>query len=112
MDLCSVWWQVPGELLDLSFGVFCTGDWVGVTSMGLGRWLTRCFLEVCRVESLHRDGFGIELLECGHHVHGVLLLDWECCLDGMPLLDWEHCRPGVSLLECGHPMHGVKLLEP
>ena len=38
--------------MDFSFGVFCAGDWVSVTSVGLGGLLTGRFLEVCGVESL------------------------------------------------------------
>ena len=68
--------------MDFSFRVFCAGDWVGVTSLGLGGFVTGRFLEVCRVESLQQDQLGI-----------VLLL-WECGLDGVKLQEPGRLLPG------------------
>ena len=56
---------------DFSFGAFCAGDWVGVTSISLRGLVTGCFLQVCGVESLWRDWLGMKLLL------------WEQCLDGV-----------------------------
>ena len=64
-----------------------------------GGWLTGCFLEVCRFESLYLEEVGI------------ILLDWGCRLPGVVLLDCGCHLPGISLLEKGRSI-GVKLLDP
>ena len=70
--------------MDFSFRVFCAGDWVGVTSLGLGGFVTGCFLEVCRVESLQQDQ------------PGIVLLLWECGLDGVKLQEPGRLLPGKA----------------
>ena len=69
---------------DFSFGVFCVGDWVGVTSVGLRGLATGCFLDMCGVESLQQDQPGMKLLL------------WEQCPDGVKLQEPRHLQPGEA----------------
>ena len=70
--------------MDFSFGVFCAGDWVSITSIGLRGCVIGRFLDVCGVESLCQDQPGVELLL------------WECGVDGVRLREPGRLLPGEA----------------